>query len=308
MLEADYQKAGEAQRGYEQEHRILLVEMQDMKMKVARLEAENRELDSLNHALHQRIMFENAEGVWKEKYEILEKAYSALATTEKMRGDALKENPPATTKIVKEKTTQRLPPPLVARDKAYSDLKIAKEVKIKEDKPLTHNLPAETKTELNQKNKFTNNNAPVETKKETAPTQNKETITASGAPNDLNKKIETVLTPYNLGNDITQIQQEAQIILTLSDEFLFENGNHKKFSEKGEEVLHKLIYTFKQYPKLNIDLISEGSESDAKTKKIGELFSQYGIKVNVSDKNAVPLAYETTGTQKANSLFTVRMR
>lgn len=289
MLEADYQKAGAAQRSYEQEHKILLVEIQDMKQRMTRLEAENHLLDSTNHALRQRIINENVESAWKEKYEALEKATQALAPEGKMRGDV--EEPTQTNK------NGRIPPPITSRDKGYTKLKKLDEKELVKRTEQPTKEVSEPKTPIVEK-------VPEQPKKEIV---SKETITATGQTKDLHKQIEKVLEPYKLGENVTQTQQEEQIILALSDDVLFETENSDKLSVMGEELLHKLVYTFGQYPRITIDLVSEGTQSEEKTKKISEIFSQYNIKIRILPKNNIPLAFETSGTQKSNNLLTVRM-
>ncbi len=278
MLQSDYQKAGEAQRSYEQEHRVLQVEIQDMRQKIARLEAENNTLDSLNHILHHRIVFESAESAWKEKYEVLEKAYNAIKSPEKMRGEEL-PLPTPKTEIVQPKFN-RTPPPVVTREKGYSNFKNAKEVKI-----------PETPT------------------KELAETVNpsKEIITATGNVHYLHIKIGKIFDEYKVGDKASQKKQEKQIELSLSDELLFEGEAQNKFSSRGEEILHRLVFTFAQYPNIEIDLTSQGSQSAEKTDKIKQMFNQFNIQVKVANKDSLPIAFETSGTQKANNMLTVKV-
>lgn len=298
LLEADYQRAGEAQRGYEQEHRILQVELQDLKQKVARLEAENHQLDSINHELHRRIMFENAGENWKEKYETLLQAYEKLAPAEKTRGAEDNKTTPANPNTTKyEKKTGKVPPPIVKRDKAYIALEKAKEVKLPE---ATKEEPKKDESKKEEPPK--ENTATTKEPEKIATDQDQETRVTQ-----LNTQIQQVLDSYKLGENVKQNQYQMQITISFSDDVLFENEDAQKFSNTGEELLNKLVYTFSQYPRLTIDIVSEGDKADEKVQKISQMFSQYNIKTRIISKNSVPLAFETSGTQKAISMFTLRV-
>jgi len=286
LLEADYQKAGEAQRSYEQDHKILQVDLQDVHIKLDRLFAENRTLNSTNDSLRQIIINKSVTDNWKSKYEELLEKYEkkALIPEGKMRGAddteiISKKEQKLETQVTKK--TTKTPPPIVKLEKAYTNLETAKEVKMPVVKPDT------IKT--------------IEVvKPDTAKTIELENV----ATTKLNSQIQKVFDSYKVGEDIQQNQKEAQIALTFTDELLFDTSGEYKLSRIGEELLSKLVYTFSQYPNLTIDLISEGAEAEIKSKKIANVFAAYKIKTRILAKNSMPLAFETTGTNKAvNSLI-----
>jgi flagellar motor protein MotB len=296
LLEADYQKVGEAQRSYEQDHRILQVELQDMKQRLTRLETENRTLDSINYVLHQKIMFSNTDDNWKEKYETLLQAYEKLAPADLKRGapDENKETKiatPSNPSTQVEKKEGKRPPVIVRRDKPY--LTSGKEVKLP-DSP----TKAEEKTTTKEEPK-------AETTAEKQIAENVPVINYTQQKIDaLDIELQKILENYKLNENITK--KEQQITVSFSDEFLFA-GEKDKFSDEGEAVLQKLIYTFSQHPRLTVELISEGTQAEEKSKKIGEMLRQYNINTRILPKNNVPLAFETSGTHNAVNFLTLRM-
>ncbi len=282
LLETAYQKAGNAQRNYEQEHKILQVELLDLKQKIERLETSNTVLDSVNHGLHQRIMG-YVSGNWQAKYETLLAEFEKIASPSKMRGDepAPKQKMEVTIAAKKGK----LPPPIAKFEKAYSDKENSKEVKL----PTKPKDKEDTKIEPKLDNTAKAKEEPI-----------LEPIAENNAKTDeLNLKIQAVLDKCKFGEEAKKNQDQNRIALLLSDGVLFENEDSHKFSAAGEELLNGLVYVLSKYPNTTIDLVSEGYYATEKTKEIAKFLAQYNIKTRTLAKNAMPLAFETSGTQRS---------